>query len=87
LLRRKDSDPPALAAPDRVIGGFAGLLLKQTGLLPLDNVFLESVNYHMIAIGFIALGLRIPRREKGQPKTAAVRDGTRNRSVHRVELP
>nr|MBP7401815.1 sodium:glutamate symporter [Clostridia bacterium] len=77
VLRRKVPILRRSLLPTAVIGGFAGLLLKQTGLLPLDNVFLESVNYHMIAIGFIALGLRIPRREKGQRKTAAVRDGTR----------
>ena len=77
VLRRKIPILSKSLLPTAVIGGFVGLLLRQLGWFPLDNTFLESVNYHMIAIGFIALGLRIPRRAKGQRKTAAVRDGTK----------
>ena len=65
VLRRKIPVLGKSLLPTAVIGGFVGLLLRQIGWFPLDNTFLESVNYHMIAIGFIALGLRIPRRAKG----------------------
>ncbi len=77
VLRRKVTWLKRSLLPTAVIGGFVGLLLKQFDILPFDNVFLESVNYHMIAIGFIALGLRIPRTSKDQRKSTAFRDGSK----------
>ncbi len=77
ILRRKIPLLQKSLLPTAVIGGFAGLLLRQVGWLPLQSTFLESVNYHMIAVGFIALGLRIPRRVRAQRQGAAARDGTK----------
>ena len=54
--------------PTAVVGGFLLLILKLIGLVPLDLDFLEIITYHCIAIGFIALSLRVPEKsteEKG----------------------
>ena len=77
LLRRKVPLFRRSLLPTAVIAGFIGLLLRQTGIIKLDIFFMESVTYHMIAIGFIAIGLRIPKltAEEKQNKTV-MRDGT-----------
>lgn len=49
--------------PTAVLGGFILLLLRIAGILPEDTVFLETVTYHSIALGFIALTLRVPEKQ------------------------
>ena len=46
---------------------FLLLILRSVGLLELDGDFLEMTTYHGIAVGFIAMSLRVPagNREKG----------------------
>ena len=53
--------------PAAVIAGFLLLLLKVFGIITVDLTFMEILTYHGIAIGFIALTLRVPeeRAEKG----------------------
>ena len=63
--------------PTSVIAGFLGLVLVQTGLLSFDQDFLNGVTYHTIAIGFIALGLRMPRRKDSKNSRVQSHDGTR----------
>ncbi len=46
--------------PTAVIAGFIMLGIKLTGLVNVDNEFMETMTYHFIAIGFIALSLRVP---------------------------
>ena len=46
--------------PVAVLGGFLLLIVKQTGLVKLDNSILETLVYHGIALGFIAMSLRVP---------------------------
>ena len=46
--------------PIAVLAGFLLLALKYTGLIPLDGAFLEMLVYHGIALGFIAMSLRVP---------------------------
>ena len=38
--------------PVAVLGGFLLLIVKQTGLVKLDNNILETLVYHGIALGF-----------------------------------
>ena len=56
--------------PTAVIGGFLLLLLRSVGALPfVTTAFLENITYHGIALGFIALTLRVPTKaEKEQRK-------------------
>ena len=50
--------------PAAVIAGFLLLILKATGVLKLDASFLEYLTYHGIAIGFIAMSLKVPERSE-----------------------
>lgn len=59
-LRRKIGFIKQLMIPTAVLGGFLLLAAKLVGLVKVDLSFLELLTYHCIAIGFIALSLRIP---------------------------
>ena len=79
LLRRKLPFIRKTLMPTAVLAGFVLLLIRNTGLIQIDTTFLEMITYHGIAIGFIALSLRIPHREaEGQtdgltaPKSGAL---------------
>lgn len=61
-LRRKIGFIRQLMIPTAVLGGFLLLAAKLTGIVKLDLTFLELITYHCIAIGFIALSLRIPEK-------------------------
>jgi ESS family glutamate:Na+ symporter len=75
LMRRKIKPLRLSLLPTAVIGGFIALFLRQMDWLPFDKAFLESVTYHMTAIGFIALGLRAPARSERERSKALARDG------------
>ena len=54
--------------PTAVLAGFILLILKAVGILKLDAGYMEWLTYHGIAIGFIAMSLKVPDRtgaEKG----------------------
>ena len=61
-LRRKIPVIRRSLMPTAVIAGFLALLLRMSGFLPIDRGFMEMVTYHTIALGFIALSLRMPRK-------------------------
>ncbi len=58
-LRRKIPFLAKTLLPTSVIGGFLLLGIRETGLVPINPQFMESLVYHMTAIGFIALSLRV----------------------------
>lgn len=60
ILRRRIPFIKKSMMPTAVIGGFILLGLKLSGLIKVDNSFMEAITYHFIAIGFIAMSLRIP---------------------------
>lgn len=62
VLRRKIPMVQASLMPTAVLAGFLLLLLRSTGILKIDMEFLEMLTYHMIALGFIALSLRVPEK-------------------------
>lgn len=62
VLRRKIAFVQASLMPTAVLAGFILLLLRTTGALPIDTDFLEMITYHMIALGFIAMALRVPEK-------------------------
>ncbi|MDD2534163.1 MAG: hypothetical protein PHC86_05635 [Eubacteriales bacterium] len=61
VLRRKIPWLRKALLPTSVIAGFLGLSLIQSGLITINRSFLDGITYHTIAIGFIALSLRMPR--------------------------
>ncbi|HOV70304.1 MAG TPA: sodium/glutamate symporter, partial [Clostridia bacterium] len=64
LLRRKIGFLKKTLLPTSLIAGFLALGFRYFKILPLDQTFMEAITYHTIAIGFIALALRIPKRDK-----------------------
>lgn len=60
LLRRKLPFVRKTMLPTSVLAGFLLLICRSLGLLELDATFLETATYHGIAIGFIAMSLRVP---------------------------
>jgi len=50
--------------PNAVLGGFILLVLKSVGILKLNSEILETLVYHGIALGFIAMSLRVPGKDR-----------------------
>ncbi len=61
--------------PAGVIAGFLLLLLKVIGVIQIDTDFMEMLTYHGIAIGFIALTLRVPDAATSESKLTGVKSG------------
>lgn len=62
--------------PIAVLAGFLLLALKYTGLVALDAAFLEMLVYHGIALGFIAMSLRVPpSRSKANGNLIGLKSG------------
>jgi ESS family glutamate:Na+ symporter len=78
LLRRKVAFIRNSLMPTAVLGGFILLLVRSLGLFDFDVRFMEMLIYHGIALGFIAMSLRIPdklAKTKGSlaaPKSGAI---------------
>lgn len=49
--------------PVAVLGGFLLLIVKQLGIVHIDDNLMEILTYHGIALGFIAMSLRVPDSE------------------------
>lgn len=68
LLRRRLPFIRNTLMPISVLAGFLLLILKCCGVLTLDAELMEILVYHCIALGFIAMSLRVSdgaKREKG----------------------
>ena len=61
FLRRKIAFFRNSLMPTAVLGGFLLLILRSVGLLKLDSSLMEMTTYHSIAIGFIAMSLRVQK--------------------------
>ena len=76
LLRRKVPYIKSSMLPTAVLGGFIMLALKLTHVIKVDLEFLEGITYHCIAIGFIALSLRVPEvRDKDTKDRVGLKSG------------
>lgn len=62
VLRRKIPFIRKAVIPTAVLGGFLLLGAKLIGLVKIDLQFFEIITYHCIALGFIALSLRVPEQ-------------------------
>ncbi len=49
--------------PTSVLAGFLLLGIKYLNILPIDPNFLDMITYHGIAIGFIALSMRVQKKD------------------------
>lgn len=62
--------------PTAVLAGFLMLLLKVFNLLPMISMnFLEGLTYHALAIGFIAMSLRIPTKSAENERLIGSKSG------------
>lgn len=54
--------------PGAIVAGFIGLLLgpQVLGLVPFDDDHLSVIVYHLMSVGFIALALKRPSRERNK---------------------
>lgn len=71
--------------PTAVLAGFILLILRATGILPIDAEFLEVITYHAIALGFIALSLRKPEKQGGEGALLASKNGALIVSTYLVQ--
>lgn len=77
ILRTKVPFIKKALMPTSVLAGFMLLGIKYLNILPIDTKFLDMVTYHGIAIGFIALSLRVQKQDSKSASTfgSAVKSG------------
>ena len=76
MFKRKISFIKNSLMPTAVIAGFVLLLLKITHVINVNVPYMEMITYHFIAIGFIALSLRVPDiKDKDTSDRAGLRSG------------
>ena len=72
ILRRKIPFFKKSLMPTAVLAGFLLLILRSVGVLNLDGEMLEMITYHGIAIGFIAMSLRVQKENASDRSSALV---------------
>lgn len=76
IFKRKIGFIKKSLMPTAVIAGFLLLIIKITGIEDIDVSLMEMITYHCIAIGFIALSLRVPEVEdRGTSERVGLRSG------------
>ena len=76
LLRRRVGLIRRSLMPVAVLGGFLLLIAKIIGLVKLDDALLEMLVYHGIALGFIAMSLRVPvQKDPGKGDLIGLKSG------------
>lgn len=75
ILRRKVKFIKNSLMPTAVIAGFVLLIIKTTGLIYIDPVFLEKATYHALGFGFIALSLKVPEKDTSDTPLVGAKSG------------
>lgn len=75
VLRRKIAFIRRAVIPTAVLGGFLLLAAKLLGLVELDLAFMENITYHCIALGFIAMSLRVPEAAEKKRDLVGLKSG------------
>lgn len=76
IIRRKVPFVRNSLMPTAVLAGFLLLIAKLLHIFEIDINFMEIVTYHGIAIGFIALSLRVPEaKEKKEGRFVGLKSG------------
>lgn len=65
VLRRRVAFIRKSLMPVAVLGGFILLIARYIGLVKVDGTVMEILVYHGIALGFIAMSLRVPENPGG----------------------
>ena len=71
--------------PVAVMAGFLLLILKYVGIVYIDGEIMEILVYHGIALGFIAMSLRVPDKTANRKDRAALKSGAIIVSTYMVQ--
>ena len=71
--------------PVAVMAGFLLLILKYAGIVHIDAEIMEILVYHGIALGFIAMSLRVPDKTANRKDRAALKSGAIIVSTYMVQ--
>ena len=85
VLRRKVALIRNSLMPTAVLAGFILLGLCANDLVPISTSFLESVTYHALAIGFIAMSLRKEEKAEGEAAMIGSKSGALIVSTYLVQ--
>jgi len=85
MLRNRVRAIRSAMMPVSVMAGFLLLLLKYTGLVRIDGTIMEILVYHGIALGFIAMSLRVTNRAADSADRAALKSGAVIVSTYMVQ--
>lgn len=66
ILRRKIKFVRNSLMPTAVIAGFLLLILRSFNIIRVDGNLLEIITYHALALGFIAMSLRVPEKSESK---------------------
>ena len=72
ILRRKIPFFRRSLMPTAVLAGFLLLIFRSLGVIRLDGALMEMVTYHGIAVGFIAMSLRVQRKDASDRSSALI---------------
>ena len=75
VIRRKVTFIRRAVIPTAVLGGFILLAAKLLGIVNLDLQFMELITYHCIALGFIAMSLRVPETTEYKNDQVGLKSG------------
>lgn len=85
VLKRKIAFIRDSLMPTAVLAGFLMLIIRQLEILPIDAAFLEVITYHAIALGFIALSLRVPEKSNKESGKMGSKSGALIVSTYLVQ--
>lgn len=85
ILRRQLPFIRKTMLPPAVLAGFLLLFLRASNLIEYNIVFLEQLTYHALAIGFIAMSLRVPDKDESQGALIGSKSGALIVSTYLVQ--
>ena len=85
LLRRKIPFIRNSLMPTSVLAGFILLILRVTGVLDINSSTMDAMTYHALALGFIAMSLRIPDKNNGSGALIGSKSGALIVSTYLVQ--
>lgn len=85
VLRRKLSFIRKTLVPTAVLAGFLLLLIRTSRIFHIDSVLLEELTCHALAIGFIAMSLRIPEKTSSSSALIGSKSGALIVSTYLVQ--
>lgn len=86
ILRSKVSFIKKTYVPTAVLAGFILLILRSLGIVNIRQEFLELITYHGIAIGFIAMSLRVKTKKNNEGYKVALKSGALIVSTYLIQV-